>query len=132
MLERGLHPAEARRAELEAADVEDVEGDPVALAGLAEQGVLGHDHAVEHHRAGRAAVDAHLVLLGADRQAGRVALDQEGAECLAVDLGVDREQVGEAGVGDELLGAVEVPAAVGQASRPRAHAQRVGAGGRAR
>ncbi len=75
------------------------------------QHAVGGDGAVlEIKRAGRAAADAQLVLLGADSQAGRAALDQEGGELLAVDLGEDGEQIGEAGVGDELLGAVQLPA----------------------
>ena len=128
LVQRPLHPAQGRRRQLEAADVEDVEGDLVALAGLAEQGVGGHDDAVEHHRAGGAALDAHLVLLGADGQPGRLALNQEGGDAAVLQLGVEREQVGEARVGDELLGAVQAVAAVRQPGRGGAHRAGVGAG----
>ncbi len=124
--ERWPHAAERRGPELEASDVEDVEGDPMALARLAEQRVLRHDHAVQRDRAGRGAVEAHLLLLRADAQPGRVTLDEEGAECFAVDLGVHREQVGEAGVGDELLGAVELPAPVWEPGGAGADAHRIG------
>ena len=50
------------------------------------------------------------MLLRADRQARRCrARPGTRVNCLPVDLGVHREQVGEPGVGDELLGAVEPP-----------------------
>ena len=72
---------------------------------------------LEDERAGRGAADAHLVLFGPDGEAGRVALDDEAGELLAVDLGEDDEHVGEAGVGDELLRAVEDPVlAVGEST----------------
>ena len=100
----------------------------MALARHAEQGVPGDDDALEHHRAGGAALDAHLVLLGADGQAGRVALHEEGGDAAVLELGVEREEVGEARVGDELLGAVEAVAAVGQAGGRRAHGAGVGPG----
>ena len=93
----------------------------MALAGLAEQGVGRHLHALQDHLAGGAALDAHLVLLGPDRQAGRVALHQEGRDAAVLQPGVEREEVGEAGVGDELLGAVEAVAAARQRRRGRAH-----------
>src|SRR3712207_7749297 len=53
-------------AQLPAPDVQDVEGDLVALADLAEH-VLDRDLAIlEVERAGRAAANAELVLLGPD------------------------------------------------------------------
>ena len=87
-----------------------------------------HDDAVQHHRAGGAALDAHLVLLGADGEARRLALDQEGRDAAVLQLGVEREQVGEARVGDELLGAVQAVAAVRQLRGGRPHGAGVGAG----
>ena len=123
--DRGAHAAEARRGELEPTDVEDVERHAVALALLAEQVVRRNHYAVEGQRAGRGAVEAHLRFLGPHREPRRAALDQEGAELLAVDLGVDREQVGEAGVGDELLRPVEAPRSIGLAGRAGADAHRI-------
>jgi hypothetical protein len=81
----------------------------------------------QEQRTGRAAADAQLVLLGPDGQAGRAALDQERGELLAIDLGEHGEQIREAGVGDVLLGAGQLPAlAVGREHRARLRAQRVG------
>ena len=112
-------PGHAGDAQLEPADVQDVEGDAVPLADLAEQ-VSGGDHRVlEDERARRAAPDPHLVLLGTRGEPGRVAVDDEGGELVAVDLGEDDEDVGEAGVGDPLLGAVQDPVlAVGREHGP--------------
>ena len=66
-------------------------------------------------RAGRRAADAHLVLFRADGEAREVPLHQKRGELLAVHLREDGEQVGEAGVGDPHLFAVEdVVLAVGE------------------
>ena len=67
-----------------------------------------------------------LFLAGAD--AREAALDDEGGELLAVDLGEDDEDVGEAAVGDPHLLAVQDEAAVRLPRRPRARAERVGPG----
>ena len=62
-----------------------------------------------------------------DREPGRAALDDEGRELLAVDLGEDREHVGEAAVGDPHLLAVEdVVLAVRREHRARAAVHGVG------
>ena len=58
---------------------------------------------------------------------GADALDEEGGDALVLHLGIDREQVGEAGVGDELLGAVEAERAVGQARGAGLDGLRIGA-----
>ena len=93
---RVARAADAGSAQFEAADVQDVERDVVTLADLAEQ-VFGRHLAVrQDQRAGGGAADAELVLLRADREARRIALDEERGELLAVDLGEDREEVGEA------------------------------------
>ena len=76
-LQAVLRPAHRAHAQLPAPDVEDVEGDLVPLADR-PQHVVDRDRAVlEEQRAGRAAADAELVLLGADGQPGRAALDEE-------------------------------------------------------
>ncbi len=114
LLQAVARAAGAGRAELEAADVEDVEGDVVALAGLAQQIFDGHLAIGEDERAGGGAADAELVLLRADGEAGSAALDEEGGEFFAVDFGEDGEEVGETGVGDpHLLAVQDVVAAVG-------------------
>ena len=57
---------------------------------------------------------------------GRAAFDQEPGELLAVDLREHREQIGEARVGDVLLGAGQLPGlAVGRKRRPGLGRQRV-------
>ena len=108
-----------RRAELEAADVEDVEGDLVALADLAEHVLDRHLRALEDDLGGGGALDAELLLLRADRDARGGPLDEERGEVLAVDLGEDGEEVGEAAVRDELLRAVR-----GRSACRRARASR--------
>ena len=112
-------------AELEAAEVEDVERDLVALADLAEHVLGRHLDVLEDHRRRRRAVQAHLVLLLAAAHAGPGALDDEGGEVLAVDLGEDDEEVGEAAVGDPHLLARQHEAAVGLPHRARLGAERV-------
>ncbi len=70
---------------------------------------------------------------GPTTRPGDVAVDDEGGELVAADLREHREDVGEAGVGDELLRAVqEVVAAVVREVRPRLRGERVGPGATAR
>jgi hypothetical protein len=52
VLQRNASAAHAHRAQLEAADVEDVECDQVALAGFAEQVLCGDFTVVQNDRAG--------------------------------------------------------------------------------
>ena len=114
--------------QLEAAVVQHVERDLVALADLAEQVVRRHLRVLQDHRRRRRAVQAHLVFFLAGRDAGKRALDEERRELLAVDLGEDDEEVGEAAVGDPDLLAGQRPAAVRLARRLRARAERVRSG----
>ncbi len=80
LLREPCAPADGGVAELVAADVEDVEGDVMAFADLAEE-VGGGDLAVgEDQRAGGAAADAELVLFLADGEAGGAAFDEERGE----------------------------------------------------
>ena len=88
-----------------------------------------HLHIVEHQRGRRRAVEPELVLVGAADHA-HAALDDEGGEVLAVDLGEHGEDVGEAAVGDpQLLAAEAVELAVrrqrGGGARRRAHPSRL-------
>ena len=99
----------------------------VPLADLAQQVLHRHLAIGQDQRAGGRSADAELVLLRAHREAGRVALDEERGELLAVDLGEDREHVGEAAVGDPHLFAVQdVVLAVGRKHRARAAVHGVG------
>ena len=99
--------AGAHRAQAEAAVVQRVQRDLVALADLAEHVVGRHPRVLQQDRRRRRAVQAHLVLFLAGADAGKRALDDERGELLAVDLREDDEQVGEAAVGDPHLLAVE-------------------------
>ena len=126
-----LGPAGDARPELEAADVEDVEGDLVPLADLAQQVLPGDGGIGQDERPGGRALDAQLLLLRAQADAGGPFLDDEGGEVLAVDLGEDDVEVGEARVGQPHLLAVEDPAlTVGRQHRPRLGVQGVGGRGR--
>ena len=75
--DRALRAAAAHRAELEAREVQHVERDLVSLADLAEQVLRRHLHVLEDQRRRRRAVQAHLVLFLAARDAAERALDDE-------------------------------------------------------
>ena len=112
------------------------ERDRQPLALVADQVLGRHADVLEDRRAGRRAVDAELVLELADREARAVLLDDERAEApvLAVGHREDDVEVGDAGVGDPVLGAVDDPlvavaarrscASPRRPSRPRARTGR--------
>ena len=103
--------------------------EPAAL--LPEQGVGTDVHVVERDRVGVARPPTHLAVLGADRGARRVARHDEcrdpGAVVVPRGAREDDEVARQrgAGVRDELLRAVEHPAAV-RAARGRRHPRDVG------
>lgn len=109
MVEGLFSAAQGRGAKLIAADVQNVESDFMTLAALAQQVFHRDDAVLEEHLAGGGAVNAHLVLFGSQRQAGRSLLHDKGREVLAVNLGEHREHVGEARVGDPHFLAVQDP-----------------------
>ena len=122
-------PAGDAGAQLEPPDVQHVEGDLVPLADLAQHVLHGNLRILEDERGRGGALDPHLLLLGAGGDAGEGALHEERREVLAVDLGEDGVEVGEAAVGDELLRAVQdVVFAVRGQRGDRAASQRVAAG----
>src|SRR5205085_77736 len=128
--ERLLGGGDVARAELEAAEVEDVEGDLVTPAHFSEHVRGGHAHVIEGERRRGRAVESELRLLAPAHDA-HPALDDEGREPLAADFGEDREHVREAAVRDPHLLAVEyVVRAVGAGRGTRARGERVGAGTR--
>src|SRR5271165_4562120 len=130
MSQRRAPAADATRAQLEAAHVQNVEGDDVPLADVAQHVLHRHLAVVEDEWRGRGAANAHLLLLVADRETGEVLLHQESGKLFAVDLGEDGEQVGEVGVGDPHLFAVQhVVLAVRGEHGAGAAVQRVGAAG---
>ena len=126
----GLGAARTHRAQLEAAEVQYVERHLVALADRAQHRVGRHLHVLQDHRRRRRAMEAELVFFLAARHARPLALDDEGGEVLAIDLGKDDEDVGEAAVGDPHLLARHDEAAIGLLHRPRLrpHGVRAGAG----
>jgi hypothetical protein len=106
LLQRALGCPGHRGAELEAPDVQYVEGDLVPLADLAEQVLDRYPGVVQDDLGGRGPFDAELLLLGSDAEPLRGALHEERGELFLVDLGEDRVEIGDAPVGGELLGAV--------------------------
>ena len=91
---------------------------------LADEVGGGHAHAVEHRGAGRRAAHAHLVLEAADREAGPVGLDDERRDAararrVRIGDGEDDVDVGDAGVRDPVLGAVDDPLVAVAAARVR-------------
>ena len=77
MIERALREADHLRADADAAFVERLDGDLVALADLAEDVRRRHAALLEQQLAGAARADAELVFLLADREPGEAALDEE-------------------------------------------------------
>ena len=67
------------------------------LPDFAQQVFHRHPGVVEDERPGGGALDAHLLLFRPDGDAREVPLDDEGGEFLAVDLGIDDEDIGETG-----------------------------------
>ena len=126
--DRAAAAAGAHRAQAEAAVVERVERHLVAAADLAEHVPGRHAHVLQQDRRGGRAVQPHLVLFLARAEAAERALDDERGELLAVDLGEDDEDVGEAAVRDPHLLARERPAAVRLLRGPGLGGERVGSG----
>ena len=84
--QRPLHAAHREGRQLEPAHVEDVEGDLVALADLAEQVFRRDPRVLEDQGRGRAAADAELVLFAAGGEPRRAALDDQRAEAARLGL----------------------------------------------
>jgi hypothetical protein len=100
VVEGALGRADHLRADADAALVEGLDGDLVALAHLAEHVLLGDLAVLEDQLAGARRADAELVLLLADGEALEAALDEEGRDALValrrVDVGEDDEEVASA------------------------------------
>ena len=107
MFERYAASTHAHCAQLEASNIQNVEGDDVAFADFAQQIFRGHLAVVQNDGASRGAANAQLARLATDGEARKISFHQERSELFSVDLGKDREQVGEAGVGNPHLFAVE-------------------------
>src|SRR5207302_8302039 len=80
--------AEHLCADADATLVQRLDGDLVALAGLAQDVLLRHAAVFEDQLARGGGPDAELVLLLADGEAGEVALDEKGGNALVAGVGV--------------------------------------------
>ena len=116
LLDRTLSDAQGLGGDADTAAVQRLHGQGEALAGLAQQAVLGDLAVLKDQLAGGGAADAHLLLVLAHGEAGIGALHDEGGDLLhrAAPLvgvgagdGEHHEHVGVARVGDENLGAVQ-------------------------
>ena len=130
-VERALGDADGLGGDGDPGVVEGLHRGLEAGALLADHPVGGDPHVVEVDLARRAALDAELLLLGAERDALVALLDHERRDAAAALVGVGHRHHGvelaDAGVGDPALDAVEHPL-VAVAHRAGLHGDRVGAG----
>src|SRR5215472_1303992 len=130
IVERDTASTDAHGTQLEAAHVQNVEGDDVTLPDFSQKVFDRNLAVVENDGAGGGSADAHLVLFGANGKSGEGFLYQECGELLAVDFGEDGEQVGETGVGNpHLFAAKNVVLAIRRKRGAGAAVERVGSGG---
>ena len=125
-----LGGAHAEYAQFEAAYIQGVEGNFMALADFAQQVFFGYFYVFKKDLTGRRTLDAQFFLLGAEGEAFRFALYDEAREFIAIHLGKDDVEVCKTGIGDPHLLAVEdVEPAVFRQIRTRLGSQGIGAGG---
>src|SRR5437868_3241748 len=94
-------------SQLQTPDIEDVEGDLIAFVNLAQQVLHWNLCVFKVDLARRRALDAHLALLCARRNAGPVSLNDEGRGFLIADTSEGDHYISKASVRDPLLGAIE-------------------------
>src|SRR5206468_8359930 len=99
--------AYAHCAQLEAPDIQDVEGNQMSAPDFTKNVLHRHLAIIQNDWACRGATYSHFVLFRADREPRKTALHQEGCEPLAIDFGEDGKQVSEAGICDPHLFAVQ-------------------------
>ena len=92
MIERALREADHLRADADAAFVQRLDRDLVALADLAEHVRARHAAVFEDQLAGAARADAELVFLLADREPGEPALDDERRDAAVAGGRIDRRE----------------------------------------
>ena len=118
LVDGALGNAQSLGSDADTAAVQRSHGQLEALALDAEQTILRDDAVFHDQLAGGGTTDAHLVLGLADLEAGIGALYDEGADLLLLAAALvgdktgnsdDDEHIGKAGVGDEDLGAVQLP-----------------------
>src|SRR3954453_165615 len=85
--------AHRERAELEAPDVQNIEGDDMPAARLAQQISDGKFYIIEEDRGGGTSLDAHLLLFRARGDTGKGALDEKRGKLLAIELRKDGEEI---------------------------------------
>jgi uncharacterized protein (DUF2237 family) len=128
LLVRALRNADHLRANAHAALVENLNGNLVALALLANQVGRGHLDVVKVDRARRRGLDAELLLLLGNLDAHAL-LDGKGRNALVALRGValreDNEELGLGRVGDPHLAAVDDPVAVRVLLARRLHGEGV-------
>ena len=98
-----LRSTHGERSQFQTPNVENVERDHMPAAGFTQQVLYRDFDIVEEDGGGGTALDAHLLLFRAGRDAGKGAFHQKSRELVAVDLGEDGEEVGAAAVGDPHL-----------------------------
>src|SRR5262249_37735443 len=105
--QRGSRTAHAACPQLVAADVEDIECDDVSLANFT-QNVLHRNLAViQDQRTGRGPSDPQLLLLRTYREPGERSFYDERCELLAVDFREYDKNIGERGICDPHLFAIQ-------------------------
>ena len=131
--QRALRDAQAERCDADAAAVEHFQALHEAVAHLADDVFLGHPAVGENQLRGFGGAHAQLVFLAAGREAGGVALDDEGRHAVGVahlaGAGNNDGHVAGLAVGDKVFGPVQhviVAAFVGHGGG--AHVAGVGAG----
>ncbi len=110
LVERRPGRAQRAGADVDAPAVEPAHGELEALAFRADAVGGRHLAVLEDHLPRRLRVPAHLLLVGAEREPRRVLHHREGRDAAGALVARAREheiEVGGAGAGDELLGAVE-------------------------
>src|SRR6185503_11379241 len=107
--DRRTTSAAAHRAQAEAAVIERVQRDLVALANLAEHIASRHTHLLQQDWCRGRAVQAHLVFFLARAETWKRAFNDERREMLAVNLREDDEEIGKATVADPHLLAAQRP-----------------------
>src|SRR5208282_521687 len=105
--DRNPRSTHAHRAKFETSHVQNVEGDDVPLADLAQQ-ILHRDLAViQNNGTGGRSANAHLVLFGADGKPRKCLFHEEGGKFLAINLRENSKKIGETGIRDPHLLAVQ-------------------------
>ena len=125
-LQRNPRPAHAHRAKLESADVQNVKCDHVPFADFPQHVFHRNFAVIKNDGASRRSPNPHLVLFPANRESRESFLHQEPGELFSIHFGKNREQVGEPGVGDPHLLAVQnIMLAIFGKLRPSPAVQRV-------